>query len=382
MRIHFYFTWGCSLSDWHRSGLLDREVQYFKKLKDAGHDVSIVTYGDNADLAFQSDLPGIEIFPVYLYLKKFRFKFINLFGLVYLLFKKRSFFRTSDIIRTNQVICGPLPIFASFFFRKRLIVRAGYEPVKNFVSHGNLSMKMMRTHILILFYTNALLAYLFARKVICTTEDIKNFISKFYPISAHKIKVLPNYIDTSIFYPNKKKWKRDYVLYVGRLSYEKNLEVLLPALEEANLSLTVVGEGPLKNELIRKANKTGVNIEFLPVQKNSALVAIYQSHSVFVLPSYYEGNPKVLLEAMACGSVPICSQITANNNIVRNNITGFLCKNDFKCYAEHLGMLGNNSQRLLEMSSKCSEFIKANNSIDQVIEKELYIMSSIVKKSI
>ena len=381
MRIHFYFTWGYSLVGWSKSGLLDRERHYFRKLVEKGNEVVLITYGDRNDLDYQSQLPGVQIYPLYTRVKSYKSTFLNLINLVGLLFKERRFFSSADVVRTNQIVCGPLPILAALLFRRPLVARAGYEPVKNFSSHGDMRFKLKRIHVFVSLYINSLFAYVFSRHILCSTEEIKRFICKVHPVSPRKISVLPNYINTEIFYPDRKLWGRATALYVGRISEEKNLDVLLPALNACKLSLTVVGDGPRRASLAQKASELGVNVEFLPVQENSDLAVIYRSHSIFFLPSIYEGNPKVLLEAMACGSVPICSDIPANRNIVEHLRSGFLCGRESEEYARSISTLLGDPNLHLRFSERGASKISSNNNIQAIVGLELEIFSKLQKSS-
>ena len=115
----------------------------------------------------------------------------------------------------------------------------------------------------------------------------------------------PNGVDTTTFAPGLHRGGEDRraVLYVGRLSPEKNLERLVAAFARltTRARLVVIGAGDQRAALERQAVAAGVDIEFRGVVPHSELPAHFNGAGAFVLPSLTEGHPKVLIEAMACG---------------------------------------------------------------------------------
>jgi len=95
-------------------------------------------------------------------------------------------------------------------------------------------------------------------------------------------------------------------LYVGRLAPEKNLMILLEAFRQLpELSLTLVGQGPLRETLLQHAPK---NVHILGHIPNALLAKTYQQHDVFILPSYKEPWGLVVEEALFYGMPVIASE--------------------------------------------------------------------------
>ena len=95
---------------------------------------------------------------------------------------------------------------------------------------------------------------------------------------------------------------RRRILYAGRLTFQKNVEVLLKALtltEKGCFSLTIVGDGPSRAFLENYAQTHDLDIDFKPFQKD--LSEHFESHDLLCLPSRWEGFPNVLAEAMSYG---------------------------------------------------------------------------------
>lgn len=107
-----------------------------------------------------------------------------------------------------------------------------------------------------------------------------------------------------------------YILYIGRLVYAKgvhHLTRIFPGLVEAdsNLRLLVVGWGPMEQQLRDEAAMSGVadRILFLPQISHDSLRYYYGMADVLVLPSYSEGVPNVLMEAISCGVPCVASRV-------------------------------------------------------------------------
>jgi alpha-1,6-mannosyltransferase len=100
---------------------------------------------------------------------------------------------------------------------------------------------------------------------------------------------------------------RQVLLYVGRLSPEKNIEMLLAAYEELcarhpkRYHLVVVGDGPLRRLLAATRQRTGALSWRSYVQKNSDLARYYHAADLFIHPGVCETFGLVVLEAQACG---------------------------------------------------------------------------------
>lgn len=165
----------------------------------------------------------------------------------------------------------------------------------------------------------------------------EHFVKEF-DLAWEKTCYIPNAVDTDLFKPmnvDRKAWginERDIcLLYVGRLVKMKGLQILLESFKEANrevemLKLLIVGDGPLRDELVEKTREYELvdRVLFLgPIPPNK-LPSIYAASDIAVLPSAYEGLSRMLLEAMACGKAVIASDIPANRELITDGQDGFL----------------------------------------------------------
>lgn len=113
-------------------------------------------------------------------------------------------------------------------------------------------------------------------------------------------------------------------LYVGRLIDVKNVGLLIEAFNRNGKPLTIVGDGELAKNLKSKANN---NIRFTGFIENSALGDVYQSHDVFILPSYYEPWGLVVEEALYWGlPVIVSDRVGSSIDMVKDLNTGLIFK--------------------------------------------------------
>lgn len=120
---------------------------------------------------------------------------------------------------------------------------------------------------------------------------------------------------------------------VGRLSYEKNLFILLSSFADAlkvdsSLRLVLVGEGPLEFELRKQTSDMHVDDKVIFCGFREDISNILSSFDIFVHCSYIESTSTTLLEAMACGRAIICSDIPANSEWITNNKEAILINPD------------------------------------------------------
>ena len=125
-------------------------------------------------------------------------------------------------------------------------------------------------------------------------------------------------IDRNIFYPRKNLSNKDYLLYVGRISKEKNLEDFLNL--DTSKQKIVVGSGPMLNEYKKKYR----TVEFVGPKFEHELARYYSDASVFVFPSKTDTYGIVMIEALACGTPVAAYPVTGPKDIVINEINGYL----------------------------------------------------------
>ncbi|PWZ02856.1 UDP-Glycosyltransferase/glycogen phosphorylase [Testicularia cyperi] len=120
------------------------------------------------------------------------------------------------------------------------------------------------------------------------------------------------------------------ILYVGRISWEKNLRLLieafklLPTSVRSKAKLVFVGDGPARGDLTRLCNKLELDATFMGHQKGKRLAAMYASASIFAFPSFTETFGQVVLEALASGLPVVGLHAEGTSDLVAHGKTGFL----------------------------------------------------------
>lgn len=147
------------------------------------------------------------------------------------------------------------------------------------------------------------------------------------------IEVIPNGVDTASFAVDKRDWQPPRLLFIGRIVYQKGLDVLFDALSQlAGLEweLSLVGDGPQMPRLRSLAQQYAISkrVNFLGWQDRRQLPALLAKSNLFVYPSRHEGMPNAVLEAMASGLPVVATAIAGNEELVKSGETGLLVPSD------------------------------------------------------
>jgi len=151
-----------------------------------------------------------------------------------------------------------------------------------------------------------------------------NFIEKKYLIKKpKKIFLRPNWVLSN---KNNKSFseRKKQIITIGRLANQKNYPFLITALGGSGYTLDIVGSGELKDELEALAIKNNTKVNFLGNINNNELIQTLRNYKYFILPSFFEGNPKVVLEAMAAGCIVLVSSIPNNTEIIKDRKNGYV----------------------------------------------------------
>ena len=142
-------------------------------------------------------------------------------------------------------------------------------------------------------------------------------------LPAERIMVKPNFVEPD---PGTRQGQGEYALFVGRLSEEKGLRVLLAACRELHgkIPLRIAGDGPLWNEIEQFLSSDGCSGVTLMGRLNRAEIIRAMHHARFlVFPSiWFEGFPVSITEAFACGLPVIASRLGSMAEIVTDEVTG------------------------------------------------------------
>jgi len=178
-----------------------------------------------------------------------------------------------------------------------------------------------------------------------------------------RMRVLTRGVDSSRFRPEKRRlelWDELHLdggpklLYVGRISKEKNLDVLISAFERLHRQvpdarLVLVGDGPYRREL--EARAAGPAVRFPGYTTGETLAQMYASADLFVFPSRTDTLGNVVMEAQAAGVPAVVSDEGGPQECIEPGLTGVVvsCTSSEEL-ADSLSSLLQNPERLRSMS--------------------------------
>ena len=121
-----FFTYKVGIRDWLESGIFKREVQLYKELVNKGYKITFVTYDKDSysELLGES---GIIHLPLFRNINEPKSKFMYFVKSLLVVYRSHKIFDNADIFKTNQLLGSWIPIVAKLFYRKKLIVRTGYD---------------------------------------------------------------------------------------------------------------------------------------------------------------------------------------------------------------------------------------------------------------
>lgn len=187
-------------------------------------------------------------------------------------------------------------------------------------------------------------------------------------ITANRLKQWHRGLDTGLFNPGRRDDAyirsitgndKPCLLYASRIVWEKNIETLIGIYDEAeaqqlDVNFIVAGSGVAEPE----ARERMKNAFFLGHLDQNKLGKLYASADIFVFPSISESYGNVVMEATACGCIPVIARGGGSQALVEDNVTGFMCEpNDARDYIEKIRVLLNDTGLRDRMKAEGSKYI-------------------------
>jgi len=361
-----FFTRGMSIKAWDGVGILERELALYRRLRDHLGNTTFVTYGDSSDLGYRERLNGIQIVCN-------RWKLPQSLYLSLLCRFSGSLRRRRAVFKSNQVQGAEVALRAARLLGKKFVARCGYL-LSEFAAmeHGLDSSEASEARDLERHVFSA------ADKVVVTTPAMHQTVTESYILPRDLVTVIPNYVDTDIFFPaiEVRNFSRR-LCFIGRLERQKNPLALLDAIKGLDLELLIVGSGPLANQLKEKAVNIGIEVRFLGNLPHHQLPEILRSVDVFILPSHWEGHPKSLIEAMACGLPVIGTNVPGIRELIRHGENGYLCGTKSKEIKEAIQYVFSDVDQRIRMGRNAREFVVEHFSLDRIVAKELALLEEL-----
>lgn len=319
-------------------------IPHIKMLIEQGHKVDVASNVDQADSTKLIEL-GCEIYDVPFQRSPIKKDNINAYKLI----KKILLTKKYDVVHTHTPIASTITRLAcknikntkiyytahGFHFYKGASISNWliYYPIEKYLSKFTDTLITINTEDYEIAKSN------FKAKRVVYMSGVGINIDKFKNIVVDKVGKrqelgIPH--DSSV------------VLSVGELNKNKNHDVIIRAIAKINnpnIHYVICGKGPVEGYLknLCKELKIEGNVHLLGYRKDVA--EIYKISDIFVFPSYREGLPVSLMEAMASGLPIVCSNIRGNTDLIENGKGGFLVSpSDPDNFAEYINELILNSK--------------------------------------
>lgn len=347
-----FMTPGIGLNMWKQRGLLQRELKPYIEYVRNGWDVKILTF-DRGEIPVMPE--GIQAI-----------KLPHRQLLWFLPWTHRDLGNWADVLKTNQSHYAFLYTMAAKRWKKPILLRCGFV--------GGIHREIIYGYNTRTRFYQWLEAKAFQDADRCQvpTESLSRWVIERYGIPESKISVVPNSINTNIFKPiagigNKEK----SVVSVGRLTFVKRFEMLIEACAKIpGCSLTIIGDGPERHKLNQTAKAHNVNLSLPGFVNNSSLPQAIQEHTVFVITSKWEGHPKALLEAMACGMPCVGVEAHGTQDVINNENNGLLVKASPESLAAGLSELFENPELCDRFSKEALKYIESRFTFTECFSRE------------
>ena len=324
-----------------------------KRLIKDGHEVTVVTYRDSADVPEYENDKGVNVYRVDNYMIHpnnfidwiMQLNFNMLSKATEIINKEGEF----DVIHAHDWLVTyaakslknayDIPIVATIHATEAGRNSGIHDETQRYIND-----------------TEWLLTYE-ATEVIVNSNYMKNEIQRLFGLPFDKINVIPNGINLSNFtgierdYDFRRQYAMDnekIILYVGRLVYEKGVQHLIAAMPKIlsnyhDAKLIIAGRGGMMDELRAEASNLGLNdkIYFTGYLNSKQVQKMYKCADVAVFPSTYEPFGIVALEAMLAGVPTVVSDVGGLDEIVTHGVDGM------KSYAGNANSIADSVTALL-----------------------------------
>ena len=324
-----------------------------KRLIKDGHEVTVVTYRDSADVPEYENDKGVNVYRVDNYMIHpnnfidwiMQLNFNMLSKAAEIINKEGGF----DVIHAHDWLVTyaakslknayDIPIVATIHATEAGRNSGIHDETQRYIND-----------------TEWLLTYE-ATEVIVNSNYMKNEIQRLFGLPFDKINVIPNGINLSNFtgierdYDFRRQYAMDnekIILYVGRLVYEKGVQHLIAAMPKIlsnyhDAKLIIAGRGGMMDELRAEASNLGLNdkIYFTGYLNSKQVQKMYKCADVAVFPSTYEPFGIVALEAMLAGVPTVVSDVGGLDEIVTHGVDGM------KSYAGNANSIADSVTALL-----------------------------------
>lgn len=230
-------------------------------------------------------------------------------------------------------------------------------------------------------------------QIVAVSNWLKDLAEKSALTKNLKIHVIPNVIDTSVFFPSSKTHARQELLLplnktiilmgAARLDDPiKGFEYLKEALaiaKKERKDLLLVVFGSIKDSTTFLSNLLVPYVLMGSLSDASKIAKLYTAADVTVVPSYYETFGQTLIEAMACGCPAVSFDNSGQTDVIDHKVNGYLAKyKDSEDLASGIQWVLENKETL-NLSEACVKKVQENYTEQIVAEKYIALYKSLLK---
>jgi len=273
----------------------------------------------------------------------------------------------TDIFLFSHLVM-PIPIICLKLLKKKTMVLIGG------ISYFSIPKNEKYTRKLI-FYSESIQCK-FCDVILIISDNLRNIL----PFSNYKNKIFKIQLilfDDDFFkkfYFSKLIDRKNMIGFIGRFSWEKgviefinSIPLIVSKIDDAQF--LIIGDGLLKSTVTNLLKSYGLDkhVNILPWVNN--VENYLHALKLLVIPSYSEGIPSIMFEAMASGTPVLATSVGGISEILKNESTGFLLKsNDPEYLADKITYLLDSSQLLESVNKNAYLYLKKNFSFEKTLE--------------
>jgi glycosyltransferase involved in cell wall biosynthesis len=261
-----------------------------------------------------------------------------------------------------------LPMLTAKLLDKNIILLKGGSSIKDAIHQNDLFS-------IVTFFSSKVNLFLSTYIVVYSQNLISEWNLKPY---RHKILIAhEHFLDFETFTVTTPLAARPPLIgYIGRLSEEKGVQHFaqaLPAIlgDRQDIRVLIGGDGKLKESIAASLQEGGIaaSVDLPGWITHDDLPNYLNQLRLLVLPSYTEGLPNIMLEAMACGTPVLATPVGAIPDIVKDEVTGFIMENNSpECIAMNV-IRALNSPKLKQIADNGRRFVEENYIFEKSVEK-------------
>lgn len=264
--------------------------------------------------------------------------------------------RKSQILHANWTICGCIAAIVGVALNKPVVTTIRGE-----------DMSRAQSRLLDRLLLKVCLAL--SHRVVTVSEEFCTTLKKQYAHYADKVILIENGVgEEFIRASQRRKYTEEKLklITVSSLIRRKGVKTIIYALANASdksLTLTIVGDGPEHHELVNLCTTLNLTdrVDFKGALNPDAIAPLFQQHHIFLLASYSEGRPNVVLEAMAAAMPIIATDIPGTNEIILDQQTGLLFPpDDHDALARKIDLLTINTSLRENLGRAAKAYIQTN----------------------